>query len=113
MTQRELSLAGLILSEGRALVVVANKLDALPDDDQTTYLSVLRSTIEERFLDAGQLPVVGMSALTCQGVEELMPVVYDSYRKWNRRSVKFRIQIRCRMSSDQPCLTAVGLILVS
>lgn len=87
MTQRELSLAGLVLSEGRALVVVANKLDTLPPQHRATYLGTLRSALEERFLEAGQLPIIGMSALTSKGVEDLLPVVQRAYDRWNRRCV--------------------------
>ncbi|GAX75370.1 hypothetical protein CEUSTIGMA_g2814.t1 [Chlamydomonas eustigma] len=85
MTQRELSLAGLVLSKGRALVIAANKIDVLSPSDRSLYLETLQSTLQERFLEAGTLHVVGMSALAGQGVERLLPVVQEVYTAWSSR----------------------------
>ena len=56
MNQRELSLAGMVLAEGRALVICANKLDALTPEDQVTFVDTLTSSIEGHYLDAGECP---------------------------------------------------------
>ncbi len=105
MTPRELSLAGLALSEGRALVVAANKLDVLPPADRVTYLDTLGAALESRcallfqptrhgsprsctslrFVEAGRLPIVGMSALLGGGGEQLLPVVQRAFASWNKR----------------------------
>lgn len=85
MNQRELALAGLALAEGRALVICANKLDALTPEDQKTFVDTLTNSIQERFLDAGRLPVVGMSALTGKGLDRLLPTVQQAFESWNKR----------------------------
>jgi predicted GTPase len=85
MNQRELALAGLALEEGRALVICANKLDALTPEDQHTFVDTLTGLIQERFLDAGRLPVVGLSALTGKGLDHLLPVVQQAFESWNKR----------------------------
>lgn len=41
LTQRELSLAGLAIAEGRAVVVCANKLDVLKPEARGQFLEAL------------------------------------------------------------------------
>ncbi len=45
----------------------------------------LRRELSERFVDAGQLPVVPLSAAEGRGVGQLMPEVVQLYRAWNTR----------------------------
>mmetsp|Transcript_7856 Transcript_7856/g.16852 ORF Transcript_7856/g.16852 Transcript_7856/m.16852 type:complete len:365 (+) Transcript_7856:2-1096(+) len=85
MSHRELSLAALVLSEGKALVVAANKADVLRPEERALYRRTLRSKLQERFVEVGEVPVVEMSALTGQGVERLLPQVKDMYKAWNKR----------------------------
>ncbi len=87
ITHKELDLAGTALREGKALVVAINKMDTLSPKQQATVLDGLRAALNSRFLTAGQLPVVGMSAKEGDGVEALMDAVTDSYAKWNKRWV--------------------------
>lgn len=41
--------------------------------------------LEQRFLQAGRLPVVALSALQGQGSQQLLDAVTDAYSKWNKR----------------------------
>eukprot|EP00798_Chlamydomonas_sp_ICE-L_P014254 gene14254-20228_t len=83
ITQRELSLAGLAISEGKAMLIAANKMDTLTAEERRIYMEALTSALEERFLEAGRLPVLDMSALSGKGVDELLPMVQRSFNAWN------------------------------
>ncbi|KAG2495740.1 hypothetical protein HYH03_006338 [Edaphochlamys debaryana] len=91
LSRRELALAGSVLREGKALVLVANKADALSAQQRKTYLQALRRNLSERFLEAGTLPVVEVSARSGQGVEGVMPAVAGAYAAWNRRVTTARL----------------------
>ena len=41
--------------------------------------------LDRRFLAAGRLPVVSLSALEGSGAEQLMDAVIEAYNNWNRR----------------------------
>lgn len=46
---------------------------------------VLQSRLHERFLEAGRVPVVEVSALQGQGVDDIMPAALAAYNAWNTR----------------------------
>jgi len=76
MVQRqELAFAESILREGRALVIVANKMDLVVDVEYTkqNYESDVKKQIEYRFPMLEQTPLIAMSSLTGDFVDYLMP----------------------------------------
>ncbi|GLC35718.1 hypothetical protein PLESTB_000487100 [Pleodorina starrii] len=85
LAKRELSLASHVIREGKALVLVANKVDALSRQQRALYSKSLRQHLSERFLEAGQLPLVEVSAREGSGVEGVMPLVAEAYEAWNKR----------------------------
>ncbi|KAG2450086.1 hypothetical protein HYH02_000190 [Chlamydomonas schloesseri] len=102
MSRRELSLAGTVLREGKALVVVANKADVLSVAQRRAFAKALRRHLSERFLDAGELPVVEVSARAGTGLDGVMPTALAAYTAWNKRVTTARLnrflqklQLRC------------------
>ncbi|GFR41196.1 hypothetical protein Agub_g1866, partial [Astrephomene gubernaculifera] len=85
LSRREISLAHSVIREGKALVVVANKADALSAHERKVYVEALRRNLSERFLEAGHVPILQVSAREGQGVERLMPTVAELYGAWNKR----------------------------
>ncbi|GIL72775.1 hypothetical protein Vretifemale_3083 [Volvox reticuliferus] len=85
LARRELSLASHVIREGKALVLVANKMDVLTQQQRALYRKSLREHLTQRFLEAGQLPVVEVSARDGSGLDGIMPVVADAYQAWNKR----------------------------
>jgi GTP-binding protein len=87
MTKLELQMASLALSQGKALVIALNKADAIPGG--LTAAVELRDKVAEvletRFLQAGRLPVLSLSALQGTGAQELLDAVLTAYTKWNKR----------------------------
>ena len=86
LQRQELAIADAVVREGRALVVAANKMDLLVDAEYTKeqYADAVRDQIEIRFPMLRKTPVVSMSSLTGECVEDLMPVVFDARDRWAR-----------------------------
>jgi GTP-binding protein len=87
ITRLELQLAGLALTQGKALIIGLNKADAVSGGPAAA--EALREQVAEllegRFLQAGRLPVVALSALQGQGAGALLDAAADAYSKWNKR----------------------------
>ena len=79
VTEQDVSLLGLILQRGRALVVVTNKWDGLPPDQRKE----VRDDLERRlpFLDFAER--ITISALHGTAVGDLLPAVERAYRAAN------------------------------
>ena len=81
--RQDLSIADLVVQEGRALVIAVNKIDAV--DDRAAALQAVSDALERSLPQARGVPVVALSALTGKGVERLMPAVFQVYQIWNHR----------------------------
>lgn len=86
LQRQELAIADAVVREGRALVVAANKMDLLVDHEYSKeqYASAVREQIEYKFPMLRSTPVVSMSSLTGESVEDLMPVVFNARERWAR-----------------------------
>jgi len=86
LQRQELAIADAVVKEGRALVVVANKMDLLLEADYTAkdYADAVRLQIETRMPMLRQTPVIAMSSLTGQYVDSLMPIVFNARDRWAR-----------------------------
>jgi len=98
LQRQELAIADAVIREGRSLVIAANKMDLLINDDNddstsknTTspytpeqYADAVKNQIEIRFPMLRNTPVVPMSSLNDQGVQDLMPVVFHARDRWSR-----------------------------
>jgi GTP-binding protein len=83
MDKQDLTIARLVVEEGRALVLAINKWDAV--DDPQTALKRLRDRLETSLPQAKGVATVTLSALTGKGVERLMDAVSETWDLWNRR----------------------------
>ncbi|MEX1108185.1 MAG: ribosome biogenesis GTPase Der, partial [Dongiaceae bacterium] len=81
--KQDLTIAREVLEEGRALVIAANKWDAVADTD--TALKALADRIERSLPQARGIPLVTISAETGEGISRLMRRVFEIYENWNRR----------------------------
>lgn len=86
LQRQELAIADAAVREGRSLVVAANKMDLLVDAEYTKeqYANAVSEQIQFRFPMLRRTPVVSMSSLTGEAVEELMPVVFNARDRWAR-----------------------------
>ncbi|PCI32372.1 MAG: ribosome biogenesis GTPase Der [Alphaproteobacteria bacterium] len=81
--KQDLSIASLIVQEGRSLVIALNKYDLM--ENRQEVMKDILDTLEHSLPQIKGIPVVPISSLTGKGVNKLMPAVFDAYRMWNRR----------------------------
>ena len=80
---QDLTIADMVETEGRALVIAVNKWDLVADKQRA--LKELRATAEERLAQLPGLRLVAISALAARGLDGLREAVFASYATWNRR----------------------------
>ena len=83
LDKQDLTIARMVVDEGRALVIAINKWDVV--DDPQTALRRLRDRLETSLPQAKGVPTVTLSALTGKGVDKLMDAVIETWDVWNRR----------------------------
>lgn len=82
LNRQDLTLASLVVEEGRALVIAANKWDAV--EDRAKAMSELHHRLDISLHQVRGVPVVPVSALTGEGLDKLMRAVLRAYEVWNR-----------------------------
>jgi GTP-binding protein len=83
LEKQDLAIADLIAREGRAIVLAANKWDTV--ENPQTALKELREKTDRLLPQIAGAQIVGLSALSGEGMERLMPAVIESDRIWNTR----------------------------
>lgn len=81
--KQDLTIADLVIREGRALVIAVNKMDEV--DDRQAALAEIDDALMRSLPQVRGVPVVPISALTGAGVDRLMPAVMKMFDIWNRR----------------------------
>ncbi len=83
LEKQDLTIAAHVVEEGRALVIAINKWDAVTDRKQ-----LMRSVHEKLGISLTQargVGVIAFSALTGKGTDRLLPMVLETYDRWNTR----------------------------
>ncbi len=83
LEKQDLTIARLVIEEGRALVIAANKWDAVKDPREA--MQNLRDRMQTSLPQVRGIPVVTISALRGQNLDKLMQAVFEIYEIWNRR----------------------------
>ena len=83
LERQDLTIARLVIDEGRALVIAANKWDLVMD--KTAALARLRDRLETSLPQLHGLRPVTVSALTGKNLDRLLDAVLAVYELWNRR----------------------------
>jgi GTP-binding protein len=81
--KQDLQIAALIAREGRGCVIALNKWDLIEDPDET--LKELRLEAIRLLPQMRGVPVVPISGLAGNGIDQLMKAVFDIYKTWNAR----------------------------
>ncbi len=81
--KQDLSIASLIVQEGRALVIGLNKYDLL--ENRQEVMKDIAHKLEHSLPQIKGIPIVPVSALTGRGIDKLMPQIFETYKLWNRR----------------------------
>ncbi|KAG7670962.1 hypothetical protein Ndes2526A_g01249 [Nannochloris sp. 'desiccata'] len=85
LTHAEAALAAAAAAEGRALIVVANKIDALSNTKATHALELVKEAVVQAAPGLRGGSVLAASALTGHGANALLPAALEAYDMWNRR----------------------------
>ena len=83
VTEQDTKIAGLIHDEGKAVVVVVNKWDAVEKDTGTLEKTRKQMLSDLKFMDYA--PVLFISALTGQRVHTIMETVDQVYAQYTKR----------------------------
>lgn len=81
--KQDLTIADLVLREGRALVFVLSKWDEAPDS--AARFKELRERLEDALPQAKEAPLVRVSALGGRGLNVLIKAVDEAFSDWNAR----------------------------
>ncbi len=83
LEKQDLTIARMVVDEGRALVIGVNKWDACRDREAA--LKGIRDRLERSLPQTRGIPLVTLSAKQGQNVDRLMRAVFAAYEVWNRR----------------------------
>jgi GTP-binding protein len=83
LEKQDLTLARMVLEEGRALLIAANKWDRV--EDKPKALKKLTDRVEKSLTQARGIPVLPVSALTGQNLDRLIDAAFALHKQWNRR----------------------------
>ncbi len=83
LEKQDLTIARMVVDEGRALVIAVNKWDLCGDRSRT--LKALGDRLERSLPQTRGLPVVTISALHGRNLDRLLDAVLAAYDVWNRR----------------------------
>lgn len=83
LEKQDLTIARMIEEEGRAMVIAVNKWDACRDRD--AVIQGLRDRLERSLPQLTGVPVVTISALRGQNLDNLLKRVFAAYKVWNKR----------------------------
>ena len=83
LEKQDLTIARMVIEEGRALVIAANKWDAVTDREQA--LRDLRDRFEISLPQVKGAPYITVSALRGRNLDKLFHAVFAVYDVWNTR----------------------------
>jgi GTP-binding protein len=86
----DLTIAQRVIEEGRALVLAANKSD-LVGARVDFELQRIQNELQDSLAQVRGVPVVPISALSGNGIKQLVPAVLKAYEKWDLRVTTGRL----------------------
>lgn len=81
--KQDLTIADMIAREGRAVVFVANKWDQI--QNRAGAVGDLRDRLDKSLPQVVGAPLVGISALTGEGLGRIVPAIIAADAAWNKR----------------------------
>ncbi|MBB4267577.1 ribosome biogenesis GTPase Der [Roseospira visakhapatnamensis] len=89
MDKQDLSIARMVVEEGRALVLAVNKWDAA--ENRAAVLKRMRDRLETSLTQARGIRFVTLSALRGRNLDRLMDAALEAHEVWNRRVATGRL----------------------
>ncbi len=81
--KQDLQIVDLVVKEGRALVIALNKWDLI--EDRVTAWKTMRETCDRLLPQVRGVPMVRISGLMGEGLNELMKAIETVHETWNSR----------------------------
>jgi GTP-binding protein len=82
--KQDLTISDLIAREGRAVVFVANKWDLV--ENRAGAVGQLRERLDASLPQVVGAPLVGISAITGEGLDRIVPAILTAYAAWTKRA---------------------------
>lgn len=83
LEHQDLTIAGFVADEGRALVVAVNKWDLVQDKQKVQR--EIRELVTEKMDAVVGVPLVMISAIAERGLDKLWDAVFSAHAAWNKR----------------------------
>ncbi|HSK39974.1 MAG TPA: ribosome biogenesis GTPase Der [Arenibaculum sp.] len=83
LDRQDLTIARLVIEEGRALVIAVNKWDIV--ENRAQALRQIEDKLQAQLPQVRGLPVVTISALEGRKLDKLLDAVFSAYEVWNKR----------------------------
>lgn len=83
LDKQDLTIARMVIEEGRALVIAVNKWDAA--ENRADSLKRLTDRLQTSLPQVKGIPTVTISGLKGQGLDKLMTAIFDIHTVWNKR----------------------------
>ena len=84
--KQDLTIAGLVEKEGRALVIAINKWDAVAGSDKPIILQAVRDRLQESLSQLRGIPLETISAMSGLRLNDLVEQAVAQERVWSRRA---------------------------
>ena len=81
LDHQDLSLAGQVLQEGRALIFAINKIDQVKGDKEI-FMRQVREQIQNLLPEISGAPILGVSAKSGYNVEKTLDLAIETYKQW-------------------------------
>lgn len=83
LDKQELSIAEMVMKEGRALIIVINKADLM--EHPLTTVNEIKETLKREFSQAKDIPVLLMSVMQNPDFQTFFQTILELYGRWNKR----------------------------
>ncbi|MCK5546179.1 MAG: ribosome biogenesis GTPase Der [Rhodospirillaceae bacterium] len=83
LEKQDLTIAGSVIDEGRALVIAVNKWDLIKDKKEA--MQKLEDRLQTSLSQVRGVPIVTISAKNGKGMDKLLDAAFDVFEVWNRR----------------------------
>ncbi len=81
LEKQDLSIADLVLQEGRALVIAVNKWDLI--EDHSGFKSEIEYRLEQSLSQVKKLPLIFISAKIGKNIDKLIKACFATFEMWN------------------------------
>lgn len=108
LERQDLTIARMAINEGKGIVIVINKIDLLSKKELEACKSEMKDMMEKNLGDLFNPPVVYISALTSQNLEQIMQSVDSTFASWQKKIATSKLNSWLRQATQihEPPLTS-------